>query len=258
MAAREEDKAMAGLLRRSLAQDAGSRSGEDCPEPEILAAYFDHALDAQETAHYDLHFSRCSHCREQLAAMARVGSALTARDAEKKTASGWDWLTGSRWLMPAAAALVALLVISGIALRMKKAVVPANEIAMARPDAVPPANSVPPTNSAPSPEVAPSGGCLRQSRQRISSLSGLPPRLRTSRRRGKPCRLRAGEVRSVPSELSRVARGKLRPQTISRGHGGIGSKPCCRSEVRAWRGKACGNAGDASRRRLAGACEFSQ
>jgi hypothetical protein len=39
MAARDEDKAMAGLLRRSLAQDAGTGSGEDCPKPEILAAY---------------------------------------------------------------------------------------------------------------------------------------------------------------------------------------------------------------------------
>ncbi len=118
MAAREEDKAMAGLLRRSLAQDAGagsgSGSGEDCPEPEILAAYFDHALDAEETARYDLHFSRCSLCREQLAAMARAGAGTDAKDAEKKTASAWDWLMGPRWLMPAAAMLVALLAIAGI------------------------------------------------------------------------------------------------------------------------------------------------
>ena len=36
MAAREEDEAMAGLLRRSLAQDAGTGSGADCPGPERL------------------------------------------------------------------------------------------------------------------------------------------------------------------------------------------------------------------------------
>jgi hypothetical protein len=134
MAAREEDKAMAGLLRRSLAQDADKGSGEDCPEPEILAAYFDRALDAQETARYDLHFSRCTLCRDQLAAMARAGG---VDDAEKKTASGWNWLTGARWLMPAAAALVALIVISGIALHMRKPVPPENQIAMSRPAAVP-------------------------------------------------------------------------------------------------------------------------
>src|SRR5271154_1113664 len=109
MAAREEDKAMAGVLRRSLAQDAGKGSGEDCPEPEILAAYFERALDAQETARYDLHFSRCTVCREQLAAMARAAGGSGTRDAngvEKENAGAWDWLMGPRWLMPAAAALV--------------------------------------------------------------------------------------------------------------------------------------------------------
>ncbi len=137
MTAREEDKAMAGLLRRSLAQDARTGSGADCPGPEILAAYFDRALDAQETARYDLHFSRCTLCREQLAAMARAGG---VDDAEKKTASGWNWLTGARWQMPAAAALVALIVITGIALRMRKTLVPENQIAMSRPAAVPDAS----------------------------------------------------------------------------------------------------------------------
>jgi photosynthesis system II assembly factor YCF48-like protein len=150
MAAREEDKAMAGLLRRSLAQDAGAaaESGKDCPGPEILAAYFDHALDAQETARYDLHFSRCSLCREQLAAMARAGDAPDANDAEKKHAGAWDWFIGPRWVMPAAAALAALLVITGIAWRMKKPAVPGTEVAMSRPDMVPP-NSVQPANSPP-------------------------------------------------------------------------------------------------------------
>jgi hypothetical protein len=144
MAARDEDKAMAGLLRRSLAQEAGS--GEDCPEPEILAAYFDHALDAQETARYDSHFSRCAVCREQLAAMTRAGADGAA---EKKAAGTWDWLVGPRWLVPAAAALVVLLVIGGTALRMRKPVAPANEIAMSRPDAVASPNSEPSAKSTP-------------------------------------------------------------------------------------------------------------
>jgi len=141
MAEREDDKAMAGLLRRSLAQDAGvgsgSGSGEDCPEPEILAAYVDHALDAQETARYDLHFSRCSLCREQLAGMARASNADDAKGAEKKTVGAWDWLMGPRWLMPVAAMLAALLVITGITWHMRKAAVPANEVAMVRPEPLP-------------------------------------------------------------------------------------------------------------------------
>jgi hypothetical protein len=149
MAARQDDKGMAGLLRRSLAQDAGagsgSASGEVCPEPEILAAYFDRALDEEETARYNLHFSRCAVCRAQLAAMVRAGGDDAG---EKKTAGAWDWLVGPRWLMPAAAMVVALLVIGGIALRMRKPAAPANEIAMSRPDALASPSSEPPANSA--------------------------------------------------------------------------------------------------------------
>jgi Photosynthesis system II assembly factor YCF48 len=158
MAAREEDKAMAGLLRRSLAQDAGAGSGENCPEPEIIAAYFDYALDADETVRYDLHFSRCSICREQLAAMARADGVDGTAAAAKKTAGAWAWLTGAGWLMPAAATLVVLLAITGIALRMRKPPLAATEVAMSRPDAVPPANAAPAANSAPLPEAAISSG----------------------------------------------------------------------------------------------------
>ena len=172
MAAREEDKAMAGLLRRSLAQDAGAGSDSgNCPEPEILAAYFDRALDAEETARYDLHFSRCSVCREQLATMARAGGVVDADTAEKNTAGTWAWLTGPGWLMPAAATLVALLAITGIALRMRKPVAPANEVAMSRPDAASAASSVPATNSAPSPETAPSSGAALSAPRAMDSIA---------------------------------------------------------------------------------------
>jgi hypothetical protein len=182
MAAREEDKAMAGLLRRSLAQDAGADtragSGEDCPGPEILAAYFDRALDKQETARYELHFSRCSVCREQLAAMARAdeaSGAFGAAETEKNTASAWDWLVARRWLMPAAAALAALLVFAGIAWRMWKPVGPANQIAMVRPDAVPSPSSEPPENAAPSANPAPPSDAAPLSK--VAPRSGNGPRV---------------------------------------------------------------------------------
>jgi hypothetical protein len=170
MAAREEDKAMAGLLRRSLAQDAGS--GEGCLEPEILAAYFDRALDAQETARYDLHVSRCSVCREQLAAMARAGEAPGEKDAEKKHAGAWDWLAGPGWFVPAAAMLVALLVVAGIAWRVGRPMAPANQIAMSRPDALPP-NSTSPGNSLPPPETVPPRKVAPQL-EKVPPLGGAP------------------------------------------------------------------------------------
>jgi hypothetical protein len=134
MASREQDKAMAGLLRRTLASDAAGAEGKDCPAPEVLAAYYDRALGVDETARYDLHFSQCSRCREQLAAMARASD---ADGGEKKAAHGWNWLRTPRWLMPTAAAFAVLVLIAGITLRKWKSVKVANEVTMLRPDAVP-------------------------------------------------------------------------------------------------------------------------
>jgi hypothetical protein len=76
MPSQENEKAMDGLLRRSLAHD--SIASSDCPDAEFLAAYFDQSLGADEAARYELHFSQCTRCREQLAAMARANAEQTA------------------------------------------------------------------------------------------------------------------------------------------------------------------------------------
>jgi anti-sigma factor RsiW len=76
MPSQENEKAMDGLLRRSLAHD--SIASSDCPDAEFLAAYFDQSLGADEAARYELHFSQCTRCREQLAAMARASGEQTA------------------------------------------------------------------------------------------------------------------------------------------------------------------------------------
>jgi hypothetical protein len=72
MASQENDKAMDGLLRRSLARDGALKGA--CPSPESLAAYYGRSLGETELAEYDLHFSQCAGCREQLAMMARAGA----------------------------------------------------------------------------------------------------------------------------------------------------------------------------------------
>jgi hypothetical protein len=104
MASRERDDAMAGLLKRSLAGEAGAADG--CPAPDALAAYFERSLDADETARVDLHLSQCGRCREQLAALGRAEEAAapaTATPPKAARASGiWDW----RWLAPVAAVLI--------------------------------------------------------------------------------------------------------------------------------------------------------
>ena len=102
MASREENEAVAGLLRRSLARDANA--GSACLEPEILAAYSEHSLGADEAKTSDAHLSRCAHCREQLAAMARAEPSpeLHVQEAQPRRA----WLLDWRWLTAAAAVMV--------------------------------------------------------------------------------------------------------------------------------------------------------
>jgi hypothetical protein len=72
MPSQDNENAMDGLLRRSLARD--STAASDCPDAELLAAYFDQSLGADEVAGYELHFSTCARCREQLAAVARAST----------------------------------------------------------------------------------------------------------------------------------------------------------------------------------------
>jgi hypothetical protein len=97
------------MLRRSLAHSSGfgvTDAEGECPEPDILAAYHERSLDAQETSRFDLHFSTCPRCRKQLAVMARASELLVTEEQKWRhkalSARFWDW----RWLAPAAAVLV--------------------------------------------------------------------------------------------------------------------------------------------------------
>jgi hypothetical protein len=107
MARREKQQAMEGLLRRSFARESDAGA---CPDAGILAAYFERSLATDETSHYELHFSQCARCREQLAAMARIGEAVGAGDAAAEKSGHRAWLFGWHWLAPAALAMSLLLV----------------------------------------------------------------------------------------------------------------------------------------------------
>lgn len=98
------DKAGTELLRHSLARDPAA-AGE-CPEPEILAAYFERSLNAEETARCELHLSGCARCREELALIERAGRAVAAGGEGAQATGRWMWAWDWRWLAPAAAALV--------------------------------------------------------------------------------------------------------------------------------------------------------
>ena len=142
MASQDDDKVMAGLLRRTLASSAksGSAGGAgDCPTADILAAYYEHSLGADESVHYDLHFSQCAPCREQFAAMAR------AEDVPQPAPrAGWAWLWNPFFLAPAMAVL-ALAIFFGVKLNrpVREAAIPPSQpesaplVAMSRTDQAP-------------------------------------------------------------------------------------------------------------------------
>ncbi len=107
MALRDDDKVMAGLLRRTLASspksgaapsagDTSGSCGDDCPPADLLAAYYEHLLDEDESARYELHFSQCALCREQLAAMARAEEIDEKRLSPEQAGRGCGIPTG--WL----------------------------------------------------------------------------------------------------------------------------------------------------------------
>lgn len=107
MASREEDKAMGGLLRRSLARDTAA--SKDCPQADILAAYYERSLDAEETSHCELHFSQCARCRQLLAAMVRANEPASQAEHDAKA---WRWFFNPWMLVPAAAAVALAILIS--------------------------------------------------------------------------------------------------------------------------------------------------
>src|SRR4029077_84841 len=99
-----EDQSITGLIRRGLSSAGGTGAAGECPEPEVLAAYYDRALEPEEAARAEAHFSDCASCRAQLAALVRS-------DVPERKARGFAWLWGWRLLVPAAALGVTVLAV---------------------------------------------------------------------------------------------------------------------------------------------------
>jgi hypothetical protein len=101
MTSNGHDATMDGLIRRSLAHSRAATP--ECPDSEILAAYYERSLDSKETTRFETHLSECSRCREQLATLVRS-------EEKPSTIVGSTWFWDWRILAPAAAALLILTV----------------------------------------------------------------------------------------------------------------------------------------------------
>jgi hypothetical protein len=84
MSARQDDKSFQRMMQGAAGSSA--RPPADCPDPEILAAYWEQSLEATEQARWEEHFSNCLRCQSQLVALVRS-------DLEPAPGRGWlkDW-----------------------------------------------------------------------------------------------------------------------------------------------------------------------
>jgi hypothetical protein len=103
MQQRQPDDPMEALLRRGLKQAAAL----GCPSADVLAAYFELSLPAGELPEWELHFSQCARCQEQLASLARIESVAGPASAARQHVPGFSFLNW-KWLAPVLAGLGAV------------------------------------------------------------------------------------------------------------------------------------------------------
>jgi hypothetical protein len=174
MAPRDDDKLMAGMLRRTLAHPSvreTAAGGNDCPPADILAAYYERSLGEDESTRYDLHFSNCAICREQLAAMVRA-----EETAQPKANWGWLW---NPYLLAPAVAVLALAVFFGVHRSAQTTTINqqlnAPLVAMSRADQLSPQNEAAPAPPAPiEPPQNATSGQLKSGLPESSERDSLP------------------------------------------------------------------------------------
>lgn len=185
MASRDDkDTAMDGLLRRSFA--GGTRDdvrdwAKECPSAETLAAYYERTLDDAERARYEVHFSTCGRCREQLAVLLRADESVSS-GAAGKTAGGWSWFTNQWWLVPVAGTLViGAVVYFGVMPRMHKFAATQAEVAMSKAEPPTDRNVAPP----PVPKAAPAAAPLASDMERLKAQTEEVTRSAVNRKKAR-------------------------------------------------------------------------
>lgn len=96
------------MLRRGLSRES-ARAAQGCPEPDILAAYYERSLAPAEVERFDAHLATCARCRAQIAALVR-----SETPDKKQPDAPASWLWNWRWLAPAVAAVAIIVIWVGI------------------------------------------------------------------------------------------------------------------------------------------------
>ena len=104
---RQRDAEMDRLLRDGMGH---STHGEVCPEADMLAAFVEGGVSADERAALDAHFAACHRCQEALAAFALAMS--PHEPAARPTPAPWWSFSHWHWAVPVAAAAVIILYVA--------------------------------------------------------------------------------------------------------------------------------------------------
>ena len=96
---RDNEREFGAMVRRGLASGAAAAESEHL-DAEVLAAYFERTLTAEELRACDLHVSNCAQCRSEMAALARAEPEIVGAGS-RRFSWIWDW----RFLVPVTAAL---------------------------------------------------------------------------------------------------------------------------------------------------------
>ena len=104
---REPDPAFDRLVARGLAREIDA-SGNACPDADLLAAWFDHALSALESERVEAHAAACEWCQQILAALARSEPEVIRAAPLPAPARAWHWHW--RWAVPLATAILVVIV----------------------------------------------------------------------------------------------------------------------------------------------------
>jgi Photosynthesis system II assembly factor YCF48 len=105
---RDNEREFGAMLKRGLASGPAAAESEHL-DAEVLAAYFERTLTADEIRSCDLHVSNCAYCRSELAALARAEPEI-AEIGSRRISWIWDW----RFLVPVTTAVAVFVVVAAV------------------------------------------------------------------------------------------------------------------------------------------------
>ncbi|HKN02282.1 MAG TPA: hypothetical protein VJX23_17355 [Candidatus Binataceae bacterium] len=101
--------AIDAMLKRAFATSPES-SRHDCPDPALLASWYERSLARDEFSRIDTHLADCARCQSIVASITRADDALAPAPERR----GWRWLLDPRLMAPAVAGVIAIIAVARV------------------------------------------------------------------------------------------------------------------------------------------------